>query len=134
MPRRSAEDRAGAYARSGGKPPEPFTPLSPRAKQMWRDICRFRAADYWDAPAQLILGQFCELCAVQETNMEMLRKDPTNSDLQRVAVRMQATLNSCAVKLRLTPSAVLSKKAGVLSGEHEPETGPSDDTLFAATW
>jgi hypothetical protein len=102
------------------------------AKQTWRDIVRFRAADYFDAPSQIILAQFCELAAIQEINMQQLRRDPTNSELQRVAARMQATLNSCAVKLRLTPSAILSKKDGRLTGEGDPEMGPEDDLMFGS--
>jgi phage terminase small subunit len=122
MPRKSAEDRSAAYWRSGGKPPRPPDVLSSRAKQIWKRIVATRPYDYFDAAAQVLLAQFVELSATQEINLEMVRREPTNGEWQHMATRMQATLNSCAVKLRLSPSAVLSKKDGRLT-EREVDVG-----------
>jgi phage terminase small subunit len=122
MPRKSAEDRSGAYWRSGNKPPSPPDILSPRARALWRRIVRTKPCDYFEPAAQELLAQFCELSITQRLNFEMLRRDPLNPEWQTMSARLQAPINSLAVKLRLSPSAVLSKKDGRLD-EKEVDIG-----------
>jgi hypothetical protein len=102
--------------------------LSPKAKALWRRITDTKPPDFFEPAAQELLAQFCELCVTQRINHDMLRRDALNPEFQQMAARLQAPINSLAVKLRLSPSAVLSKKDGRLD-ETEPQTS-KDDTLF----
>jgi hypothetical protein len=127
MPRKSAEDRAAAYWRAGGKPPPPPDILSTSAKALWRKIVGSKPYDYFEPAAQELLAQYCELCITQRLNFEQLRRDPLNPEWQQLSARLQAPINSLAVKLRLSPSAVLSKKHGILD-EKEVDTTTSADS------
>jgi phage terminase small subunit len=129
MPRRTAESRSAAYLRSGSKPPAAPDSLSPEAKRIWKKIANTRPHDFFDAAAQVLLAQFCELSATQASNFGMLRRAPTREQWQRQARQMQAVLNSCAVKLRLAPSSVLSKKRAILS-ETEVDVEDSDGNVL----
>jgi phage terminase small subunit len=115
MPRRSPEDRAAGYYRAAGKPPAPPAILSAKAAALWRKIAKSRPYDYFDEASQVLLAQFCELSITQRVNIEMMRRDPGDEKWQRMVTRMQSTLNSLSVKLRLSPSTVLSKKHTILT-------------------
>jgi hypothetical protein len=130
MPRRSAEDRAAAHYRAGCKPPRPPDILSADAARLWRKIVGSKPYDYFDFAAQEMLAQFCELCITQRLNLQTLRLNPLDEERQRCASRLQATINSCAVKLRLSPSTVLSKKHAILSEKEVDVT--SDDNVIKA--
>jgi phage terminase small subunit len=129
MPRKSAEDRAGAYWRAGGRPPAPPDILSASAKALWRKIVGSKPYDYFEPAAQELLAQYCELCITQRLNFEQLRREPLNPDWQTMSARMQAPINSLAVKLRLSPSAILSKKHGILD-EKEVDTMTPDSNVL----
>ena len=129
MPRRSPEEKAAAYYRAAGKPPAPPALLSRKAAALWRKITGSRPYDYFDEAAQVLLAQFCELSVTQRINFEMMRRDPADEQWQRQACRMQATINSCAVKLRIAPSTALSKKHAVLT-EKEIDVGDGDNVLL----
>jgi hypothetical protein len=123
VPRKSPEDRAGASYRAGGKPPEPPDILSAEAAVLWREITASRPPDYFDPAALVLLASFCEMSITQQINLEAVKRDPSDSEFQAMAVRMQAAINSIAVKLRLTASASLLASAGILK-----ERGSGGDT------
>jgi hypothetical protein len=89
--------------------------------------------DYFDEAAQVLLAQFCEMAITQRINIEMMRHDPADEKWQRQACRMQATINSLAVKLRISPSTVLSKKRGILSEREIDTDGESNVLLFGGS-
>lgn len=129
MPRRSVEDIAGAAYRAGGRPPPPPADLSTKAKQLWRLIVGSRPPDYWDPAAQLLLASFVELSVTQQVNLAMLRREPTDAQWQKQAAAMQLTLNSLAVKLKISPSGNLKRNAGIIS-ERAPDVGDDDNVLL----
>jgi phage terminase small subunit len=132
MPRKSADARSAAYYRAGGKPPPPPGILSPKAKALWRKIVGSRPYDYFDPAAQQLLLSFCEMTVTQWLNFEALRRRPLDAEIQTMVARMQTPLNSLAVKLRISPSAVLSKKNGILD-EKEIDAADADNVvLFGA--
>jgi hypothetical protein len=128
MARQSAEARGAALYHAGGKPPQPPAHLSKRGKEIWREVTRSRPADYFRPGALALLGNLCELSAQQEVYLKALAADPHNPELQQVVIRVAAAMNSAATKLKLTPSAVHDRKAGILTerGEPEPEDGKGD--------
>jgi hypothetical protein len=130
MPRRSPEDRAAAHWRAGAKPPPAPAMLSNKAKVLWRRITGSRPFDYFDEAAQVLLAQFCELSITQQINLEMVRFDPKDLKWQTAAAKMQQVINSTAVKLRISPSTVLSKKRGILSEREIDTDGESNVLLF----
>ena len=115
MPRRSIDDIAAAAYRVGGKPPSPPKVMNRRAKQIWNDIVKSRPVDYFCPAGQILLASFCELQTVQEINLQLLRDDPTNPQWQKAAASLQLTLNSLAVKLKISPSANLLRNAGIVN-------------------
>jgi phage terminase small subunit len=129
MPRRSIEDRIGAYLRAKGKHPRPPDILSPSANALWRRIVNDRPPDFFRPAAQELLAQYCELCITQRINLEMVRLDPKHVKWQGAAARMQAVINSTAVKLRLAVSSSVQKKAGILD-EREVDIGDGDNVLL----
>jgi hypothetical protein len=129
MPRRSAEDRAGAYFRTGGTPPLPPKHLSVKAKALWREITASRPPDFFTRGSWPLLEQYCEMSVLQGDYLRMLRADPLNPEVQAVVIKMAAALNATATKLRLAITSV-DKRSGMLTEKGEPEAGPSDDTLF----
>jgi phage terminase small subunit len=129
MPRKSAEDRSAAAWRAGGKPPRPPDVLSSDAKALWRKIANTKPYDYFEPAAQELLAQYCELCVTQRINLQMLRREPLDEQWQKQAARLQTAINSLAVKLRVSPSAFLSKKDGRLD-EREVDVGGENVLLF----
>jgi hypothetical protein len=128
MPRKSPESRSASYYHVGAKPPPPPAILSADAKILWRKVVNCRAWDYFDAASQELLAQFCEMCIVQRENLRMMREDPLNPERwQAVAAKMQTAINSLSVKLRVSPSTVLTKKSGRLD---EKETDTDDNVLL----
>jgi phage terminase small subunit len=128
MPRISAEARSAALFNAGGKPPPPPAHLSKRAKEIWREVVRSKPVDYFKPGALSLLGNFCQLAACQEIYMRDLAAEPHNYELQSTVCKVAAQMNSAAVKLKLTPSAVHDRKAGILTekGEPEAEDGKGD--------
>jgi hypothetical protein len=101
--------------------------MSLKAKALWRRIVNTKPYDYFEPAAQELLAEFCELAITQRLNLEVLRRDPLDPERQRCAARLQSTINSLAVKLRLSPSSVLSKKDGRLT---ETEVDVGDNVLL----
>jgi hypothetical protein len=129
MPRRSPEERSASHYRVGAKPPAAPDCLSAEGKRIWKQIVNTRPYDFFDAASQVLLAQFVELSATQQINLQMLRLEPRDEQWQRQARQMQAVLNSTAVKLRLAPSSVLSKKRAILS-ETEVDTSDNENNVL----
>jgi phage terminase small subunit len=65
MPRISAEARAAAVWRTGGRPPRAPKHLSAGAKKVWQEIVAGYPDDYFQPGATILLEQLCtSLCWV----------------------------------------------------------------------
>jgi hypothetical protein len=126
MPRKSTEERAGAFYRTDGEPPRPPKHLSPRARQLCKIIAASRPPDFFTVGCWPLLGQYCEMAATQEVNLAAMACNPDDVDAQKVVRNMSMALNATATKLRLAISSI-DKKSGVLT-EREPE--PTEDRLL----
>jgi hypothetical protein len=57
--------------------------------------------------------------------MRDLAADPRNHELQHLVCKVAGAMNSAATKLRLTPSAVHDRRAGILTEKGELEDNES---------
>jgi hypothetical protein len=133
MARMSPESRSAAAYLSGGSPPRPPAHLARRAAAIWRDIVRSRPVDFFKPGALSLLANFCSLAAVQEVYLRDLAADPHNPELQQTVCRVAGAMNSAATKLKLTPSAVHDRKAGILTEKGEPEGAASGGLLYGGS-
>jgi phage terminase small subunit len=129
MARMSPEGRSAAAYLAGGSLPRPPAHLSKRAAAIWREITRSRPCDYFRPGSLNLLANFCQLAACQEIYMRDLAADPRNYELQHVVCKVAGVMNSVATKLKLTPSAVHDRKAGILTEKGEPE-GDESNLLY----
>lgn len=117
MPRLSSAARAAAFFHVGRGLPAPKG-MSPRARQLWREIVAARAPDFFDHGSAGLLRLYCTLSVYAEAVEARLdagdRRAP--GELRRTA----ASLVTLAVKLRLTPQAVHRRDAGILSERGAP--------------
>ncbi len=126
MPRQSAEDRAAAAWRAGGKRPEPPKHLSRKAKAMWREIVASRPPDYFGPGAAHLLESFVVAVLAARTLAEVVEADPRDEAAAkewRDFAKVEATL---ATKLRLAVSSAIRPHAGALTergGAHGPLIG-----------
>ena len=126
MARQSAEDKAAAVWRAGGKRPEPPKHLSRRAKAMWRDIVASRPPDYFGPGAAHLLESFVIAVLAARTLAEVVEADPRDEAAAREwrdFAKLEATL---ATKLRLAVSSAIKPHAGALAergGAHGPLIG-----------
>src|SRR5437763_14405013 len=59
MPRISAEARAAATYRAGGKPPAPPKALGEEARAIWQAIVKERPVGWFDSGSLVLLRQYC---------------------------------------------------------------------------
>jgi phage terminase small subunit len=114
MPRKSAEDIAGAYYRTEGKPPVAPEHLSPQAKKLWREITSSRPPDYFTAGATQLLEAFCQTTEMHRFYMSVWAHDRTNVDYVKAIATLNASLSTLATKLRLALTSV-DRRAGILT-------------------
>ena len=127
MPRKSAEDRAAAAWRAGGKHPEPPKHLSRRAKAMWREIVASRPPDYFAPGAAHLLESFVVAVLAARTLAEVVEANPRDEAAAkewRDFAKVEATL---ATKLRLAVSSAIRPQSGKLTekGGSHPLIGGS---------
>jgi phage terminase small subunit len=132
MARMSSEARSAAAYLAGGSPPRPPAHLSRRAAAIWRDIVKSRPCDFFKPGALSLLANFCQMAACQEIYMRDLAADPRNYELQHTVCKVAGAMNSAATKLKLTPSAVHDRKAGILTEKGEPE-GDESNLLYGGS-
>jgi hypothetical protein len=130
MPRRSAEDRAAAYYRHGGKGPPPPRDLSAFCKRLWRDIVVARPPEFFPPGQQELLRQFCELAEMRRFFIDMWELDKLSQDYMRAIVQLSGQINATGTKLRMTNSSAIDKRAGILS-EKEIDVRSDDDVIKA---
>jgi hypothetical protein len=61
--------------------------------------------------------------------LRALAEKPHSSELQHTVCKVAGAMNSAAVKLKLTPSAVHDRKAGILTEGGDAEL-PKGDVLY----
>jgi hypothetical protein len=131
MPRKSADERAAGYFRTGGKGAEPPRDLSAFAKQLWRGIVASRPPEFFPPGQQELLRQFCELSEMRRFYRGVWERDRDNAEYVKAMVALANAINATAVKLRISNSSAIDKRSGILS-EREPELGGDSKgkTLF----
>jgi hypothetical protein len=98
MPRRSAEDVAGALWRAGSLPPKPPAHLSRQAKAIWREIAGSRPADYFRAGNLVLLEQLCGTTAELRRLWPQLEAMPEGRERAR---QLHLLCNLSALQARL---------------------------------
>jgi hypothetical protein len=137
MPRRSADDVAAAYLRTGGKPLEPPPDMEASAKRIWRIIAASRPPDYFNAGSAPLLEAYVEAIVMHRFYTGMWRHDRGNPDYLKAITACNASLSMLATKLRLAITSI-DKKSGVLTekGDLTPTGEPGNvikaDVLFGA--
>ena len=79
MPRQSAENKAAAAWRSGGKRPEPPKHLSRVAKAMWRQIVNSRPPDHFGPGATHLLESFVVVTLAARDLAPAVEADPRDA-------------------------------------------------------
>ena len=128
MPRWSAEDRAAASWRAGGKGPKPSKSLSRPARALWREIVRSRPPDYFLPGSLNLLESFVVASIAVRELAPKIAADPADKDLAETFRRHSATAATMATKLRLAVSSAIKPHAGKLTergGGHGPLIGGS---------
>jgi hypothetical protein len=127
MPRISAEARAAAVWRAGGRSQRKPPPhLSPGARRVWKEIVEDRPEDYF-RPGSLHLLEM--LCVV----IELARQLAPQIDDPAVAVRylkLSATTALLCQKLRLSIQSSTRLEAGILNEPGAPKKVAGKDVLF----
>ncbi len=127
MPRLSAEDRAAAAWRAGGKLPKPPKHLGRKARAMWREIVASRPADYFAPGSTQLLEVFVVTSVAARELAPKIAADPGDKDLAEAFRRHSAVMATMATKLRLAVSSAVKPHAGKLNerGTHHPLIGGS---------
>jgi hypothetical protein len=113
MPRMSADAIAASYQRKAVAPAPPKH-LSAFGRRLWRRITHSRPPDYFRPGADVLLEQFVHLEEMRLFYVDLWRKDPGNADHLKALAQIAAALNSTAVKLRISNSAAISSRSGIL--------------------
>jgi hypothetical protein len=129
MPRISHEARSASYYLSGGKPPEPPSHLSVKAKAIWRGIARSRPPDFFTAGALPLLEAYVETIVVRRFYTEMWARDRGNADYVKALVSINSSLSQLATKLRLANTSI-DKRSGHLTERGDPAPDAANVLLF----
>ncbi len=123
MPRKSAEERAGAVWRAGGALPPPPKHLAREARAVWRETVRSRPADFFPTGVLPLLEDFCVAVVVMRKVAVSIQEDPTDQTLVDTFKKFAGIKASLATKLRLVNTA--SRASGIHDekGGHDPLIG-----------
>jgi hypothetical protein len=134
MPRKSAEALAGAWFRAqqqygaSGRPKPPAW-LHAEAKKDFAAIVNSRAPDLFSPGNLELLAHYCHMGAIATTlwqrHAELPMHDPRALRLQRMALRLVATMCTLATNLALLPRHTHGRRSGVLS-----EIYPAGDNVL----
>lgn len=133
MPRASAEGRAAAAYRAGGKRPAPPAWLNAEAKTHWRRIVAEKPLGWFDAGSLPLLAQYCATLVRARELAERLEALPADKKgAQALEVRLMGVNGSClslATKLRLSVQAAVDRRSRMLD-EEGPGEEPASDPLL----
>ena len=113
MPRKSAEDRAAAAWRAGGKRPEPPKSLSRKAKATWREIVKSRVPDFFPIGVLPLLESYCVATVAARDLAVAVEADPHDKAAADAFISFAKVQVSLATKLRLVNTA--SRSSGIHS-------------------
>jgi hypothetical protein len=129
MPRISAESRAGAIFRAGGKPPAAPRDLDATAARLWRAIAADRPVDWWTPASLRLLRRLCRTSVYAERLHDALDAAPIGSELAgalfKQVLAANASIGVMAAKLRLTVQNQIDRRSGQIT-----ERGVSNDPLL----
>ena len=123
MPRKSAEERAGAVWRSGGALPAPPKHLGREARAVWRETIKSRPVDFFPRGVLPLLEDFCVATVVMRKVTVSIQEDPIDQALVDTFKKFAGIKASLATKLRLVNTA--SRASGIHDerGGHDPLIG-----------
>jgi hypothetical protein len=125
MPRKSVEAMAATLYRTGGKTPAPPAHLSAAGKRLWNSIVRSYPVDYFQPGATELLESFVDAVLMRRFYMDLWERNFEITDHVRSISMLTSTMNSTAMKLRISNSSRLHRHSGMLD---EKETRPVDDS------
>ncbi len=125
MPRASAEGRAAAAYKAGGKPPAPPAGMSAEAAIIWRAIAGSKPIGWFDAGSLPLLQSYCENSAqcrkIEIELRELDIDDPLAGKLEKRLVSLNSACTTTATKLRLTVQNLVERHSRMIT-----EAGPGD--------
>lgn len=126
MPRASAEARAAAAHRAGGRRPAPPAWLDPEAQGHWRAIVAEKPLGWFDCGSLPLLAQYCAtLVRARQLAQRLAEVEPDEKGAQALEVRLMGVNGSClslATKLRLSVQAAVDRRSRMLD-----ESGPGEE-------
>jgi hypothetical protein len=134
MPRTSAEERSASFYRAGRKSMPPPKVLSPRAKQIWRQIVGAKPIDWFDGGNHGYLADHCEeqarLEAIWVELREVVPGSPESARLTAELKTIRGNLSTSARHLRLTVQEAI-QRAATKAGERQA-TASGDQLIGGA--
>ena len=126
MPRASAEARAAAAQRAGGKRQQPPEWLSDEARAHWRRIVAAKPLGWFDDGRLPLLAEYCEtLVRARQLAERLAEVPPDEKGAQALEVRLMGVNGSClslATKLRLSVQSAVDRRSRMLD-----ESGPGEE-------
>lgn len=126
MPRASADARAAAAHRAGGKRPSAPDWLNAEASAHWRRIVAEKPLGWFDAGSLPLLAQYCAtLVRARQLAERLANVEPDVKGAQALEVRLMGVNGSClslATKLRLSVQSGVDRKSRMLD-----ESGPGEE-------
>jgi hypothetical protein len=133
VPRRTPEDIAAAYLRTGGKAPEPPAHLDAKSKQVWRIIASSRPPDFFTAGSLPLLEAYVVALVMLRFYHAEWCRDQTNDGYLKAITALNNSLATLATKLRLSISSI-DKRSGLLTEKGDPPSSEDGkvihDVLF----
>jgi hypothetical protein len=115
----SPEARAAAMFRQG-KAPAPPAHLDKEAKRLWRSITSAYPTDFFAAGTEPLLEAYVIAMQMHRFYQEMWSLNPGDEDITKRLCMVTSTLNTTAQKLRISNSARIPKKSGILDEKGLP--------------
>jgi hypothetical protein len=135
MPRISAEARAAAVWRVGGKSPPAPGHLSQGARQVWTEITESRPPDYFRPGSTHLLEQLCTTIDLARQLAPRVQENPLDAGVVGQYLKFTQTTALLSQKLRLSVQSSVHCRNGILSERVTPargRSGKSRDLLFGA--
>jgi hypothetical protein len=132
MPRISAEAKAAAYLRQGGKHPSPPANLSDDEKKLWKQIVEDRPIDFFRPGALQLLEQLCIMTIASRRVAETLQEQPGDEVAAALFLKYAHQCAMHCTKLRLSIQTEVDRKSGQLDEKEPSVRGKKDksDVLF----
>ena len=120
---------AASLYQSGTEVPQPPTDLRGTARTYWQQLVTTKPPDHWTGASLLLLDRLCRTAATAAYVQRRFESNPASDEglrLIQVLVSLNASVSSLALRLRLTPQAIVSRDA---KGRNA-ETGVPPDALL----